>query len=402
MSKPIFKNNQINIYNLLQSIWRGKWRLVLAISISIIFFGSYIIIKPKQISTASTTIMNTNLEEVSKYLPINFYVQGNKIFDEFFIDEANKIQFMTITTGKLLDSFIKVLEQKKVFEDGIRKFNLIDRSNYLNDKDYNFAIKKFVGTIDVLKPQNINGEKKGKESRLRPIIRASVIDQEKWLDVLSFVNELANENIQKIYQTEIEAILVSYEQLKKKRIDEQKYYINNLYEVDKVKTLNQIIFLREQAKIARVLGLDKNISDTPKFLFQKFQDVDNEKVIADLDTFQPYYFKGYETIEKELEMIMSRNDIQKKAFIEGLLNEEQNLKRLERDKKLKFVRSMYLSSPIYGKDFYAGKILVEATHFEYNSNTKPLIVISLLLGLVIGILHVIIRNELQFQKSHKK
>ena len=35
---------------------------------------------------------------------------------------------MTITTGKLLDSFIKVLEQKKVFEDGIRKFNLIDRS----------------------------------------------------------------------------------------------------------------------------------------------------------------------------------------------------------------------------------------------------------------------------------
>ena len=99
---------------------------------------------------------------------------------------------------------------------------------------------------------------------------------------------------------------------------------------------------------------------------------------------------------------MSRNDIQKKAFIEGLLNEEQNLKRLERDKKQKYVRSMYLSSPIYGKDFYAGKILVEATHFEYNSNTKPLIVISLLLGLVIGILHVIIRNELQFQKSHKK
>ena len=402
MSKPIFKNNQIDIYNLLHLIWKGKWRLVLAISISVILFGSYINTKPKQISIASTSVKHADIEEFSKYLPINFYFQGNQPFDQFFSSQDDKIQFMTLTRGKLLNSFIDELEQGRVFEEGIRKFNLIDRSNYLNDKDYNFAIKRFVGNIRILPPQNQKGEKRGVPSRRLWLIESSITDKKKWLDVLSFVNQLANENIQKIYQAEIESLLATYEQIREKKIVDQKILINNLYEDDKVKSLNKITFLKEQAKMARVLGIAKNNFDTPRFLFKKFEDANNEKVIADLETLLPYYFKGYEAIEKELEMIMSRNDLQKKAFIKGLLSEEQNLRKLEQDKTQKYISSIYLSSPIYGKNFYAGKILSEATQFTDNNNTKFLIVISVLLGLVIGILYLIVRNELQFQKSYKK
>ena len=99
---------------------------------------------------------------------------------------------------------------------------------------------------------------------------------------------------------------------------------NALVDYDR-KTANRLAFLREQAEIARKLGVAKNTIEAQTFATQS-------GVVANVQSDTPFYLRGYEAIDKEIELIESRED--KKAFVSGLLELEQKQRQILQDQTL--------------------------------------------------------------------
>ena len=165
-------NEEINLIELMYTVWMGKWKIAAAVVISLVTAISYNLIQPKTNNfTAITEIRPISALDINKYSAFNNNIQntyntnrdandnatnrdannytGNSANANVVVDAnadtdaktvAGKIS--QITSLKLLNLYLDILEEKSVFIDGIRKFNLLEASQYNNDQKYNDAIIK--------------------------------------------------------------------------------------------------------------------------------------------------------------------------------------------------------------------------------------------------------------------
>ena len=154
-------------------------------------------------------------------------------------------------------------------------------------------------------------------------------------------------------------------------------------------TSDRIEYLKEQAAIAKKLDIAKNTIEVQTFANQN-------AILSNIKTDSPFYLRGYEAINKEIELINLRTN--NKAFISGLVELEREKRSIIQDKTLERSENIFLSSPIYSnKDFYAASADILATKFQYE-NEKKILLISLIFGLMIGAIFILIDNAIRSQK----
>ena len=154
MKKTTLNNDdEINLVELIYLFWDGKFKIFLAIAISVALMSLYVYHQNSKKNFISITEINpiTSLEE-NKYsafnnksilmeekkfninFDINEYNKNNEtdfskiIEKEKFINITNEIINQTSINFNRLDfynQFIELLNEKKIFEDAIRKYNLI-------------------------------------------------------------------------------------------------------------------------------------------------------------------------------------------------------------------------------------------------------------------------------------
>ena len=129
-------------------------------------------------------------------------------------------------------------------------------------------------------------------------------------------------------------------------------------------------YLKEQSAIAKELNILDNQIDNVN--------LSQSSVSLNINTADiAYYLRGYKAIDKEIELIENR-DYQNLKFIEQEINDFK-------DTEIEFVKyNVYL--------------------MDHNSlkDTKLILVISILLGLIVGIFYVLISNAFQAKKISKK
>ena len=117
-----------------------------------------------------------------------------------------------------------------------------------------------------------------------------------------------------------------------------------------------------------------------------------------------YYFRGYEAIDKEIELIQLRKN--KSAFIEGLFELEKEKRAIEQDQTIERVRLVLQSDLLmHNKEFSAASINAITTKFKYNNDDnehRNMLVIAIVIGLIAGIFYVIISNAFQSQRISRK
>jgi len=156
----------------------------------------------------------------------------------------------------------------------------------------------------------------------------------------------------------------------KKRID---FELEQLLEFEKKLLLNSDVirldYLKEQSAIAKELNIIDNQIDNVNLTQSSVSLNINTADIA-------YYLRGYKAIDKEIELIKNR-DYQNLKFIEQEVNsfKAQNIK--------------FADYNIYFMDV---KLL---------KDTKLILVISILLGLIVGIFYVLISNAFQPKKRSR-
>ena len=389
-------NDEINIIDLVRVVWEGKWKIISIIIILIIFVFYKNQSNTIKYFNASTTLRGIPTLEENKYTVFNRQLEEKieeKIEQE--IEEDNTIYTSVIDISKLrlLNLFTEILNERKVFEDAIVKYDLLDKSQYSNEQDYQEDIIKLASTIKVILPiSETNTVGGGKEVAYRTI-EFKHHDIQKWKAALEFINNEANKTLKKNLQDEFKRKI----QIKK---NEQKYKIEDLtrrieniiIDFDR-DTSDRILYLEEQSSIAKKLEIANNTIEVQTF-------GNTNTLLSNIKVNSPFYLRGYEAIDKEIDLIKTRKN--KLAFIQGLKDLERERRDFQQDKTLERLEKSFLSTPLADSNsFYGASINVPSTKIIYINRDQSLILTSLI-GLFIGIFYVFIYNAISSKKIKKK
>ena len=374
-------NNEIDLLSLIQTIWNGKWIIAFIISVSLLSVFSFNIVKPNTTFTASTEIKPITSFEFDKYSLFN---SSLKIISKE--DKENKeLIIFEITKKSLLNLYVENIEEGSLLATGINKFSLINKDDFDNERDFKDAIEKFASEIEVVRPINAK-----KEVILHHVLRAKYDDEDKWIQLLSFVNNEANKKVKAFIINRFATIASIQNQNRDFAIKDIEIKINNVKEDYNRNTKDRLAFLAEQATIARRLGIENNISSDQRFNAQN-------TFGPNIKTNNPFYTRGFLAIEEEIKLISSRKN--KNSFIKELYELEQQKRDLEQNKTIERAINLFSKTPLKENSFQATIVKVATTDFEHNSNIFNY-VLAIIFGGVIGVMYVLIGKAFRNRKNH--
>lgn len=365
-------DDELDLFELFVTLWDGKWKILGAVVISVISVFGY-----------QTTQPQPNFEAITEIKPITS-VNAEKY------RQSNALGFFEVTPNTLLDLYIEQVDERSILEEAIRKFQLLDVEKFEDQQAYNEAVVALASTIEILPPINVDGANKVDVQRYWTI-GFEYNDVAKWKQVLSSVNSLANQSVQKILQQRFQTSLSVAEQRRDFELEDIEVQIANASADYETITSNKLAFLREQAAVARKMGVAKSTIEAQTFSSQN-------GVLANVSTEMPFYLRGYEAIEKEIELIESREN--KEAFTSSLLELEQKKRTLEQDKTLERAEALFNATPIVSaNDFSAVSVAVEATTFETQNKFSVMLTLAVVIGGIIGALYVLIASAIRSRKQ---
>ena len=365
-------DDEIDLVELFQAVWDGKWAIVGAALISVLGVFGYQVTLPPPNFIATTEIKPISTAESERYR------------------QNNSIGFFSVPPSLLLELYIEQLEERVLFEDAIRKYKLLDVTNYEDEIEFNEAVVMLASSIEISRPGNVDDEETGGVRR-SDNISFEYNDSDKWRQVLSSVDLLANQAVKNLVQQQFRTTLSIAKRSRDFQLEDIATQIDNaLVDYDR-EISNRLAYLREQAAIARTLGVAKNTIEAQTFSTQN-------GMMANVTTDTPFYLRGFEAIEKEIELIESRSN--KEAFISGLLELEQNQRTLEQDRTLDRAESLFNTTPIVSDvNFSAVSVTVEASDFESQSKLILMLAAAVMLGGMLGLMYVLIATAIRNRKN---
>ena len=390
---PTIYDKEIDLFSLIEIIWRGKWKVVSTMAFCLFLAISFEDLILDKTFTATTIIKPINSNDYDKYSLFNSSQKiiskksekKNKIIVgeeevEVVQKKEEETNIFEITPKSLLNYYIEQIEEGSILETGIEKYNLINRDDFGSEDNYRDAIEKFASEIKILRPIEENNE------RLNHILTGKYDNEIKWRKFLAFVNDEVNKKVKSNLNNRFATIVSVNNQRKKFLIKDLEIDIDNVKKDYEINIKKRLAFLKEQAAIAKKLDIKK---DT--FSFQNFN-TENTFMSNDQKS-SPFYRRGYLAIEEEIILIKNRNN--KHNFIKDLIEIEQQKRALEQDKTLERALYLFKTTPLNEKDFKATLVKVSTTNFEINNKKNLFYVLALILGSIIGVIYVLIANALK-------
>ena len=385
--KKRIESDEIDLIEVIVNIWNNKLKIA---AITVIFIVAsvayYFAFKPS--FTAKTEILPITIFKKNLYSAYNSLLAPEAEGDE----KKNLTQqgLNKINKNYLLSLFLEELQTKEIVTEAIKKYQLIDQSKFNDEDKYLEAVEKYALKLNLLRPINVDDSQRS-ETRLNWRIEFEINDQEKWEEALSFIDNEINKNIKNFLKINFNTTLNNLkllDQFKLEDLNQKIEFAKNDYNIE---TSNRLAFLNEQASIARELNIKNNTLEVENF------NTSSGGVISNLQTAKPYYMRGYSMIEKEIELIESRNN--KDAFTKNLLDLEKQRRDLLEDKSLERIEQLFNSTPIMnGNNFKAAEIIYKDTEFEASFSLIKVVLFSGIFGIIFGMFYVLISNAIQQRK----
>ena len=381
MKKKI-ENDEIDLIEVIVNIWNNKLKIAAITVIFIILsIALYLVIKPTL--NAKTEILPITIFENNLYEQYNSLTTPQGADDKKIITQS---RLNVINRGYLLSLFLEELRTKDIIIEAIKKYQLIDQKKFDSEDEYLKAVEKKALKLDLLRPINVDGSERG-ETRLNWTIEFEVDDEDQWEEALSFIESEINNNIKNYLKLNFNTTLDNLKLLDQFKLEDLNLKINNAKKDYDNETSNRLAFLKEQSLIARKLNIENNTLEVENFSTPS-------GVISNLQSAKPYYMRGYAMIEKEIELIESRNN--KDAFTKNLLDLEKQKRALLEDKLLDRIEKLFNNTPIViDNDFKAAKIIYQDTEFKASFSLIKTILISGIFGIIFGMFYVLISSAIQ-------
>ncbi len=382
--KKRIKSDEIDILNIIIIIWNNKLKIA---AITLIFMA---------LSAALYFAIKPSIHTKTKILPItifedNLYSSYNLIINNYnFNENKNETLYLNQINKKyLLDLFLEKLNTKVIIIEALKNFQLIDRKEFNDEKEYSEVVKKKALNLNLLNPVNVDGNEKGE---IRPywIIEFKTNDLKKWKEALSFIESEINKDIQNYLRQKFDTNLNNLKLLDQFELEDLEFKIKNARDDYYTETNNRLAFLKEQALIARTLNIENRTLEVENFTTPS-------GVISNLQTPKLYYLRGYSMIEKEIELIENRTN--KDAFTKDLLDLEKKKRNLLEDKSLERIKNLFNDTPIFTtNNFKAASIVYQDTKFQSKLSLLKIILFSGIFGIIFGIFYIFVSVAIKQRK----
>ena len=271
-------------------------------------------------------------------------VKLSKSNDFLSLNNTRKLLGLETSSKKYLNRFIHEIEDYEEFLLNIKNTKKIqEHFSKISIEDQEKELFKYAKSLEIVAP---------KKNEQNYIINFTWYNSEEAQNILQDTLNLTSKNLKERIDLELDQLLEFEKRL--------------LLNTDRIR----LDYLREQSAIAKELNIIDNQIDNVNLTQSSVSLNINTADIA-------YYLRGYKAIDKEIELIQNR-DYQNLKFIEQEVNSLNDL-------EINFADySIYLMNTKSLKD------------------TKFILMISILLGLIIGVFFVLISSAFQSQTASKK
>lgn len=377
-------NDEIDLLSLMETVWKGKWKIAFIVAASLLSVFVFNIVKPNKSFITTTEIKPITSPEFDKYRMFNSSLktieiekkedkQGKK-------EKKEEQETFEITQKSLLSLYVEQIEEGSILENAIDKFNLINKDDFDNERDYRDAVEKFVSEIEILRPT---------KQRLYHVLKGEYNDEDKWKDVLTFVNNEVNRKVKLNLINRFKTVKSIYNQNKTFSIKDVEIKIDNAKKDYERYTKDRLAFLGEQAAIARKLDIKKNTIASQGFNAQNTFVTTVKTDVTTVKNDDIFYLRGYLAIEEEMKQIIARKN--KDSFVTNLFSLQQQKRKLEQDKTVERANDLFYKTPLNQKDFQATIVKVATTDF-IRSNENIYYALAIILGGILGVVYVLTAN----------
>jgi len=326
---PLY-DDEINLIALFKIIWDGKIKILLITLILFLIGLGYSYQIPNNYLN-SLTISKSDNSKLIKLNSIKKLIKSNQS------NQSNQSVQLKELNQIVLERFINELKDYEEFLFNIKNTKKIrENTNNLSIEDQEKEIFKYAKLLEIIKP---------KKNETNFILNL------KWHDTKE-AKKIFQDTLNLVMNNMIKSIT---EQLKQTVEIERKIIFQN----DRIK----LDYLSEQSSIAKELDISDNKVDVANLYQSNLSLNINSNDVTDT----AYYLRGYRAIDKEIELIQNR-DYQFLKLIEQEINEFKDT-----DTKL-------VDYNVY---------LIDIKSFK---NMKLILIISIILGLIIGVFYVLISN----------
>ena len=383
---------EIDLIKILSTIMKNKLKIIL-ITLFFILLAFVYHLNKQHTLISTTEIRPINIFDENLYNAYNTTTQflvKNKL-----LNEDEKIIFNLIVDKEyLLNLFLDEFRAGTQVRKALIKYDIIDRQKYINEEEYLNAVKKKELSIILNKPfKTVKKIRKNKIDNTYWTIRFNTSNKKNWEAALKYIDIEINKKIKKYLSSTFQSQLDFAYQMKNFQIENIDYKIETARKLYRTQTKNKLAFLKEQASIARELDIETNTLES--------QILDAEtSIVSNIQTKNPYYMRGYIMIEKEIELIKSRNSDDKDSFTTDLITLIDERRNLLNESSSKIIKSVFLTTPIVNTEnkFTSANINYGNTEFVSSYSLIKILFLSTIIGLLIGIFYVLISNSILQRK----
>jgi LPS O-antigen subunit length determinant protein (WzzB/FepE family) len=364
-------DDEIDLVELFATLWEGKWKIFGVASAAI--FGSFLfqVVQGPQNFVATTEVRPISSTQAELYRA------------------SNALGFFGVTPESLISRYVEELEERIAIEEATLTAGLISREGFVSEQDFSDAVSAFVSSIEIVLPTD--DEIESRINQRFAIIRGEFNDEVKWREMLSLIDEFATTSVQLKLQESFQSSMALAQQERSFLLEDLSLRIENLLSDYNRVTSDRLAYLREQAEIARELDVATNTLEVQTYNAQN-------SIVAAVNTNIPFYLRGYEAIEKEIQLIESRQDAT--AFVDGLLAVEQEKRDVLQDRTLERAASLWDLTPAATQGgFSAASMRIAETNFEVKQNRSLVFALAGIIGAFIGIVVVLFSSALRKRKE---
>lgn len=368
---PAHRDDEIDLFELFIKLWEGKWTIILAMIGATILGMFYLLILPSSYSgktfvraaQPSAFTHYTFLSEVLKTNNFIYKIDDKFVFDAF-ISEFNDLEEVIQT----LRGDESVVQELSEIEESEREGFIISRA------------KQF----------KIIPSQKG-ETEME--LRFTWDDEDAGKQIFETSLQLVLTNVKATLAKDIVQYAQGAQSKLTIKIENATLKKDIIKEGIRLSDKERLLFLTEQATIARELGMETN--------FHKENEqptVSGGRVSLSVQSSSlPFYFHGYKAIEKEMELLQARSPEDRLALSHEYAQVQQEIYALENDAS---VSRLLAARHVIDTDDPTRWVLFNLNLAKITSNKKAnlILALSVVLGGFIGMCFVLIRSAVRKRK----
>ena len=405
-------SDEIDLIQLIEMVWDGKWKIIAITAACVVGVFGFQVLGPAPSFVATTEIKPILARDAEDYRQSNalgFFAVYRDIEarDQARLSSKEREKIPSAVLDQL---FLEQLGNHTLLANIFKKHGLLARDEFDSDRDYERALTQLAATIEILPPVNEDGAQRGK-SRRHWTLQFKFNDAAKWIAALAELKDTANKNVRIEVKSRFENLKASAKQQRAFDIEDLDAQISIMITAYDAVTSSKLAHLTEQAAIARELGMPKqtNILQPSMYQTSMYQSLNPEgtESLGDrpskIETeIIPLYLRGYNALEKEIELIKSRQD--KRPFIEGMLALEQKKLVLSKDQTVERAERLFAATPVIKSDnFQAASFDVAVTEFQDKSKRMRVLMLALaaVVGGMIGVVYLLITSAMRSRRQQE-